>query len=207
MRRKLLPVLTVITSLIGISPSAAQTLSSRPAIFRDPLLGTDPAYGELVLGQTTLLSALRIFAADLEDSVLVPRGHPSNPDTVWSTTQIAPSITSKPHHRLDLGSGRYTLYFDKNERLVAALTHGSRLPRRPRREELVARYPTLRVDHVGRTAEGAWVKDDLVASLGPCVSLVADVWRKDKGLLGTFGYVFTCPTKPAPQMAQLDKEP
>jgi hypothetical protein len=63
------------------------------------------------------------------------------------------------------------------------------------------------VQRVGRTAEGAWVKDDLLAPLTPCVSLVADVWRRDKGMVGSFGYIYTCATTPAPQRAVLDREP
>jgi hypothetical protein len=195
--RPLLPTITLISSLITLSPCAAQTLSSRPAIFADPVLGTDPSYGELVLGRTTLTSALRIFAVELEDSVLVPLGHPSNPETVSEGTSLSGIPTLRPRHRLDLGPKRYTLYFDKNERLIAAITLRSRLPRPLRRDELVARYPTLRVEHIGRTAEGAWVRDELVAPLGPCVSLIADVWREDRGMVGGLGYVYTCATRPA----------
>jgi hypothetical protein len=195
--RPLLPTIALVSSLISVSPCAAQTFSSRPAIFADPVLGVDPSNGELVLGRTTLTSALRIFAVELEDSVRVPLGHPSNPDTVSRQTSLSGVPTLRLRHRLDLGPGRYTLYFDKNERLVAGVIERSRLPRPLRRDELVARYPTLRVEHIGRTAEGAWVRDELVAPLGPCVSLIADVWRQDRGMVGGLGYVYTCPTKPA----------
>jgi hypothetical protein len=195
--RYLLPTLTLVSSLVALSPCAAQTLSSRPAIFADPVLGTDPSYGELVLGRTTLTSALRIFAVELEDSVLVPLRHPSNPDTVPEGASLSGIPTLRLRYRLELGPKRYTLYFDKNERLIAAVTHRSRLPRPLRRDELVARYPTLRVEHIGRTAEGAWIRDELVAPLGPCVSLIADVWRHDRGMVGGLGYVYTCPTRPA----------
>jgi hypothetical protein len=49
--------------------------------------------------------------------------------------------------------------------------------------------------------------DDLVAPLAPCISLVADVWRRDKGMVGSFGYVYTCTTTPALRKATLDREP
>lgn len=195
--RPLLPIIALISSFVAFPPCVAQTLSSRPATFVDPVLSTDPSYGELVLGRTTLTSALRIFAVELEDSVLVPLGHPSNPDTVSEGTSLSGVPRLQLRHRLDLGPNRYTLYFDKNERLVAAVTYRSRLPRPLRRDELVARYPTLTVAHIGRTAEGAWIRDELVAPLGPCVSLTADVWRQDRGMVGSLGYVYTCPTKPA----------
>jgi hypothetical protein len=197
MRRLVLPVISLVSSLVAISPSAAQSLSSRPAVFGDPVLSTDPTYGELVLGRTTLTAALRMFATELGDSVLIPRGHSSNPDTLLEGTWLPGAPKIRPYHRLDLGPSRYTLYFDRHERLVAAITDRSRLPRALRRDELVARYPTLAVASVAHTAEGQWVKDDLVAPLSPCVSLIADVWRHDRGLIGEFGYVFTCTTLPA----------
>jgi hypothetical protein len=195
--RRFVPTITLIGSLSALSPCSAQTLSSRPALFADPALGTDPSYGDLVLGRTTLTSALRIFAVELEDSVLVPLRHSSNPDTVSQGITLAGAPTLRLRYRLDLGPKRYTLYFDKNERLIAAVTPRSRRSRPLRRDELVARYPTLRVEHIGRTAEGVWVRDELVAPLGPCVSLIADVGRHDRGLVGDLGYVYTCATRPA----------
>jgi hypothetical protein len=205
--RPLLPVLTLSSMLLATPPCTAQTLSSRPAVFTDPSLSTDPSYGELVLGQTTLISALRIFAVELQDSVRVPLGHGSNPDTVWTGAELPGDRSLRARYRLEIGAGRYTLYFDRHERLVAAITNRSQLSRAIRRDELVARYPTLRVANVGRTAEGAWIMDDLVAPLAPCISLVADVWRRDKGVVGSLGYVYTCATAPALRKASLDREP
>jgi hypothetical protein len=197
--RPLLLVLPMSVILLASKPCSAQTLSSRPAIFTDPSLGTDPTYGELVLGQTTLISALRIFAVELQDSVFLPLGHGSNPDTVGAASELPGGLNVRPRYRLEIGAGRYTLYFDRHERLVAAIT--AQLPRALRRDELVARYPTLTVEHVDRTAEGAWVMDDLAAPLAPCVSLVADVWRRDKGMVGSIGYIYTCATAPSPRKA------
>jgi hypothetical protein len=140
-----LPVILV-GSLMALSPCAAQSLSSRPAIFADPVLSTDPAYGDLVLGRTTLVAALRMFAAELADTVRIPRGHSSNPDTLPEGTRLPGGANLRPYQRLDLGPTRYTLYFDRHQRLVAAITDPSRLPRALRRDELVARYATLRVE-------------------------------------------------------------
>ena len=205
--RPLLPVLIFSFVLSAATPCGAQSLSSRPLIFGDPALSTDPSYGELVLGRTTLTSALRMFAVELQDSVRVPLQHGSNPDTLAIELELPGDPNLKAHYRLEIGAERYTLYFDRHERLVAAIADRSRLPRPIRRDELVARYPTLRVEHVGRTAEGAWVWDALIAPLAPCISLVADVWRRDKGMVGSLGYVHTCATKPVPQKAALAQGP
>ena len=205
--RPLLPVLLFSMVLPAASPCTAQSLSSRPAVFRDPALTTDPSYGELVLGQTPLTSALRMFAVELQDSVWVPLAHGSNPDTLPTNAQWPGFPGFSAHYHLEIGAGRYTLLFDRHKRLVATLANRSRLPRPIRREELVARYPTLKVQQVGRTAEGLWVRDFLIAPLTPCVSLVAEVGREDKGLVDTFGYIHTCATKPVPQKATLTRQP
>jgi hypothetical protein len=195
----------------GATPCTGQTLSARPAIFADPILATDPAHGELVLGRTTLAGALRMFAVELADSVRLPLGRRSNPDTVRSSTFVDSAFWPRPHHRLDLGPGHYTLYFDKHERLVMVAADGSRLPRKLRREDLVARYATLRVHR-------HWnIQDEMIAPLAPCISLTATVWEGDDGRRddqhlqpGTvlhLGYRFTCQTRPAPGKASLDREP
>ena len=189
-----------------------QTLSSRPAFFADPALSNDPTYGELVLGRTTLRSALRVFAVELADSVRIPLAHSANPDTLPAgITTGGPGSAPAIHYRLDLGAGRYTLYFDKNQRLVAADASHQRLPRVIQREDLVARYPTLRPNHRPGSVE------NLEAPLAPCISMLAYAWDRDDGLRderhlvpGTivrFGYRYTCPTRPAEQRAILPNEP
>jgi hypothetical protein len=212
MRLPLVLVFVLVIAGATRSSGVAQTLSARPAIFADPILATDPTHGELVLGRTTLAGALRMFAVELADSVRLPLGRSGNPDTLWTSSTNGDSAAwPRPHHRLDLGAGRYTLYFDKHERLVMVAAHRSQLPRQLRREDLVARYATLRVRR-------HWnIQDDMIAPLAPCISLTATVWEGDNGrndnqhlVPGTvveFGYRFTCQTRPAPVKAALHGEP
>jgi hypothetical protein len=212
MRRYLISVLTLATAFMASSPCVAQTLSARPAVFGDPVLSTDPTRGELELGRTTLAAALRMFAVELADSVRLPLGRKSNPDTLWTASGAGDSTSwPRPYHRLDLGAGRYILYFDKHERLVMVGAERSRLPRQLQREDLVARYPTLRVRR-------HWnIQDELIAPLAPCISLAATVWEGDDGLpdkghlkpgtVVAFGYRYTCPTRPAPVKAVLRGQP
>jgi hypothetical protein len=210
--RRCIPCIPLVASLFCAYPCVGQTLSSRPAFFADPALTNDPTVGELVLGRTTLRSALRIFAVELADSVRLPLAHAANPDTLPAgTTTGGPAPAPAIHYRLDLGVGRYTLYFDKNERLVAADASHQRFPRRIRREDLVARYATLRPTHRPESL------DNLEAPLGPCVSMYAHAWDRDDGLRdehhllpGTiveFGYRYTCPTRPAEHRAIRPTEP
>ncbi len=192
MRHCLLPVLTFALSLAAIPPAFAQTLAARPAVFKDPVPGSDVSKGELVLGRTTLASALRIFAVELGELVSVTRRHASNPDTLPRNTewQVGHHVV-RPRHALDLGPGLYRLYFDQNERLVAALTFQP--PRPVLREELAAHYPSLKFE--GRRGG---TSDAFVAPLEPCVSFAGRL-RLDTKLVDQLSYVYTCATKPSPQ--------
>jgi hypothetical protein len=190
MRRCLLPVFTFAMSLAATVPGAAQTLAARPAVFADPVPGSDVSKGELVLGRTTLAAALRIFAVQLGEAVSVPRRHAGNPDTLPTNTewQVGDHV-ARPRHVLDLGPGLYRLYFDRHERLVAALTFQ---PSRPLlREELVAHYPSLKFE--GRRLGPS---DAFVAPLGSCVSLAGRLQLETK-LVDQISYVYTCATKSA----------
>ena len=214
---RLVLFIVLLVSAAGFSlPCEAQSLSSRPATFGDPLLTSDPSKGDLVLGQTTLTAALRIFAVELRDSVRLPLGHNSNPDTLPSATVIAAPVKSQPYYRLELGPKHYTLYFDRHERLIAVVADRSRFTRTLRREDLVARYATLRAQSPRNASEARPALQWLAAELAPCVSAGATVWDGDDGLRddrhmlpGTvveFGYGFTCNTAPSPTRAALDWE-
>jgi hypothetical protein len=193
MRHYLMAAFTLAMSLAAALPGAAQTLAARPAIFADPVPGSDPSKGELVLGRTTLAAALRIFAEELGEPISVPRRHSSNPDTLPKNTewQVGNHVV-RPRHWLDLGPGFYRLYFDRNERLVVALTFQP--PRQVRREELVAHYPTLKFE--GRRG----TSDQFVAVLGSCVSLAGRLQLETR-LVDQLSYVYTCDTKPGPSRA------
>ena len=189
MRRCLLPVVTFAMSLAATSAGAAQTLAAKPSVFADPVPGSDPSKGELVLGRTTLTAALRIFAVELGELPTGPRPR-ANPDTLPVDTewQVGNHVL-RPRHVLDLGPELYRLYFDRNQRLVATVTFQP--PRRVTRQELVAHYPSLKFE--GRRLGPA---DAFVAPLGQCVSFAGRL-RLDTKLVDQLSYVFTCPTKPA----------
>src|SRR5215210_9106651 len=82
----------------------AQTLNVRPAPLADLRSGRQARHGEVVLGQTTLAGALRMFAEHLwSDSVKVPRGHGGNP-APWpaGAVYLAGDHEIRPRHHLDL---------------------------------------------------------------------------------------------------------
>lgn len=188
-------VVAIAACLAGPAPASAQTLSGTPVLFGDPVPGINPAHGQLVLGRTTLRGALVMFAVELErDSVRVSVAHEGNPARLPGTEVFIGGLSIRPHHRLDLGPGRYTLYFDEHERLVAAL--GAPPADRPlRRSELARRYPTLRVAYQGRNADGVPIYEGLEAPLDKCVSLTGGVWLQRSDVVQGLGYLYTCPTK------------
>ena len=191
MGRSLLPLVIFAISLARVSSLAAQTLAAKPAIFADPVPGSVPSKGELVLGQTTLTAALRIFAVQLGELVTTPR-RSANPDTVPAGTewQVGNHVV-RPRRSLDLGPELYRLYFDRNERLIVALTFQP--PRRVTREDLVAHYPSLKFE--GRRLGPS---DAFVAPLSSCVSFAGRL-RLDTKQVDQLSYVYTCATKPNPR--------
>jgi hypothetical protein len=184
--------LLIAGSVVMTSVAEAQTLNARPAPFADLRAGRQARHGEVVLGQTTMAGALRMFAEHLwSDSVKVPRGHGGNPsslpvEAVW----LAGDHEVHPRHYLDLGPERYGLYFDENERLIAAST--SRLPGGLSWKVLSSHYPALRKGR--RWYSGDQPKSDTWSvTLGSCVTLVADVLVGGERVQ-SLSYYYTCPT-------------
>jgi hypothetical protein len=104
-------------------------------------------------------------------------------------------VTIRPLYRLDLGPKRYTLYFDKNERLVKL--ESPRLAQLLMRKDLATRYPSLRVYWRGHNPDGTPAYEALEAPLSDCVSLTTGV-RLDQGdIVEQVSYNYTCSTKPA----------
>ena len=182
-------LLAVGTALLA-GPAAAQTLNVRPAPFADFRLGRQARHGEVVLGQTTLAGALRIFAELLRsDSVQVARAHVGNPSP-WGPGSVYVSADRevRPRHHLDLGPERYGLYFDENERLIAAST--SRLPGGLTWKVLSKHYPTLRKGRRWYSGDQPrW--DTWSVALSNCVRLSVLI---EGQRVQNLGYYYTCPT-------------
>ena len=171
----------------------AQILNVRPAPLADLRAGKQARHGEVVLGQTTLAGALRVFAEHLwSDSVKVPRGHGGNPaplppGTVW----LAGDHEIRPRHQLDLGPERYQLFFDENERLITAST-GSRLPGGLTWKVLSKHYPSLRKGRRWYSGDQP-ISDSWSVALSSCVTLGASVLIEGQKVQN-LSYHYTCPT-------------
>ena len=170
----------------------AQTLNARPAPLADLRPGKQARHGEVVLGQTTLAGALRMFTEHLRsDSVKVPRAHVGNPAT-WSdgTVWLVGEHEVRPRHHLDLGPERYALYFDENERLIAAST--SRLPGGLTWKVLSKHYPTFQKGRRWYSGDQP-LYDMWSVALGSCVTLAANVLIEGQRVQ-SLSYNYTCPT-------------
>ncbi len=171
----------------------AQVLNVRPVPFADLRPGKQARDGEVVLGQTTLAGAQRMFAEYLRsDSMKVARGHVGNPSpwgpgSVW----ISADQEVRPRHYLDLGPGRYGLFFDANERLIAAST-GRRLPGGLTWKVLSKHYPSLQKSRRWYSGDQPMM-DTWSVPLSSCVTLVAGVLIEGQKVQN-LSYYYTCPT-------------
>jgi hypothetical protein len=185
--------LALLTSVLVSVQLEAQTLSVRPSPFSDLRPGRKAKQGEVVLGETTLKGALRIFAVELKsEMVSVPRAHAANPDTVPTGTvwQVG-SHEVRPYHRLDLGDDRYVLNFDRNQRLVSAVT--AHAPDGITQPMLSEHYPGIQKGKLWRSGERI---QEWIANVDACVVLSALV-KESTGLVEQMSYNYTCETKPA----------
>lgn len=191
MRAVVLAVLSL-TVLIAAGPSlSAQSISSRPVLFVDPVPGRPSPGRELELGVTTVAAARRIFAVELGEPVLVPRGFAGNPARLGSGYEWEVlGATLRPAYRLDLGPDHYALYFDANERLIGV--ESNRLPRPVTRDEFMSHYPKATLDR--RTHGGDIPFDHMVAPVGKCVAMTARIQMIEKRV-ESLGYYYTCATK------------
>ena len=184
--------LALLTAVLVSVQLEAQTLSVRPSPFSDLRPGRNAKQGEVVMGETTLKGALRIFAVELKsETVSLPRVHAANPDTVPSgTVWRVGSHELRPYQRLDLGPDRYVLNFDRNERLVSAVT--SQLPSITQ-PMLSEHYPGIQKGQLWRSGDPF---QEWIANVDACVVLSALV-KKSTGLVEQLSYHYTCDTKPA----------
>ena len=185
--------LLVLGTVVTGVPAEAQTLNVRPAPLGDLRPGKEARHGEVVLGQTTLAGALRMFAEHLRsDSVKVARGHVGNPSP-WGPGSVWVSADQevRPRHYLDLGPERYGLFFDENERLIGAST-GRRLPGGLTWKVLSTRYPSLRKSRRWYSGDQP-ILDTWSVGLSSCVTLVASVLTEGQKVQ-SLSYYYTCPT-------------
>ena len=186
--------LLVLGTAAVAAPAEAQILNVRPAPFADLRPGRQARHGEVVLGQTTLAGALRMFAEHLRsDSVKVPRGHGRNPSS-WPAGTVWPAGEHeiRPRHHLDLGPDRYQLYFDENERLITAST-GPRLPGGLTWQVLSKHHPSLRKGRRWYSGDQP-LSDTWSVVLSSCVTLAANVLIAGQRVQ-SLSYHYTCPTR------------
>jgi hypothetical protein len=185
--------LLLVVTVVAAVPAVAQTLNVRPAPFSDLRPGKQARYGEVVLGQTTLAGAQRMFAEHLRsDSVRIARGHVGNPSP-WGPGSVWVSANQevRPRHYLDLGPERYGLFFDENERLIAAST-SRRLPGGLTWKVLSKHYPSLQKSRRWYSGDQPMM-DTWSVPLSSCVTLVASVLIEGQKVQN-LSYYYTCPT-------------
>lgn len=191
-------MLRILSLLLIFAPAAvlmleAQTLDVRTDVVTELRPGDHARHGEVVLGKTTLAGARRMFAELLHaDTVKVSRGHLGNPSplplgTVWEVE----GYQVRPTQKLDLGPSRYTLYFDKNERLIAAITRPT--AGELTRDQVAAHHPSLRQGRRWYSGDQPH-SDEWTATLDTCVAFVA-MALIPSARVEQLSYIYTCPTQ------------
>jgi hypothetical protein len=184
--------LLLVGTAVMAGPAEGQILNVRPAPFSDLRSGNQARHGEVVLGQTTLAGAQRMFAEHLRsDSVKVARSHVGNPSP-WGPGSVWVSADQevRPRHYLDLGPERYGLFFDENERLIGAGT--GRLPGGLTWKVLSRHYPSLQKSRRWYSGDQP-IMDTWSVPLSSCVTLVATVLIEGQKVQN-LSYYYTCPT-------------
>jgi hypothetical protein len=171
--------------------SQAQTLDLRSRRVAELRRGTQFQNGEVTLGETSLQSALRMFAVELGEAVSMPRGNPGNPSLYPAGTEWqVGSYKVQPYKRLELGPERYTLSFDRNERLIVASTE--KVDEGLTQAVLLERYPGLEKESWSQ--RGDQPLNFWSAKLESCVSLSART-NAASGVVENLSYIYTCKTK------------
>lgn len=187
------PTLLTLTVLaLAAAPAQAQYLGAKAVIYHDPLPERANTETPLLLGKTFLQSARRMFP----DAPKVIEGSPlysineGNPqpidrgDEIWTLDGF--TITAK--FIFMLGPGRWTLYFDGNQRLIAAVAPKEAMTG-VTRSEFAQKYPSL------KEAKGQ-NHTDLQGRISECVYLQALFGMDEK--LHSYSYSYVCPTESKP---------
>ncbi|MFL5461131.1 MAG: hypothetical protein ACJ8A6_13235 [Gemmatimonadales bacterium] len=190
-----LPIALALLSFVPSATLRAQILDVRStAQLPDLRPGDQARNGEVVLGQTSVTAALRMFAVELRsEMVSLPLAHSANPDTIPSgTVWLIGPHELRPYRRLELGADRYVLNFDRNDRLISASP--ARVPNGITQPMLAEHYPGI---HKGRLWRSGDVPlQEWIAPVDRCVVLSALV-RGTTGFVEQMSYAYTCETKMA----------
>ena len=190
--------LAVVTSLFLQGPYVRAHVSvillARP--------GTQAKHGEVVLGRTTMKAAMRMFAEELSrDTIRVARGHSGNPSAVSAETVWQVGVHQvRPRRMLDLGPEHYSLWFDENDRLIAAIT--PQVPPGLSRMTLINHYKGIR--RFRSWASGNQPTFDVwTVPVDSCVALSAHVSLASERV-EQLSYIYTCATRPLPEVDPSD---
>jgi hypothetical protein len=171
---------------------SAQYLSPHAVLYQDPSTVPNWQLTPLALGKTTLQSARRMFPE--APKVLEGRGpfsiNDGNPAPIdrWDATNTTGGVTLTAKYLFDLGPGRWSLYFDANQRLIYSVAPPE-VMKGVTRPDFTRHYPQLKAVRGEKsvTMEGP---------VSDCVYLTALFFNADT--LQSYSYTYTCPTTPAP---------
>jgi hypothetical protein len=138
--------------------------------------------GDLILGETTLEQAVRMFPPIPPGGPGAPRPPRGYPPVKIGQVIPRPTLVYSPWMSL------YQLYFDENRRLVIIVDGGQSALRGRSRAEVSSQFPQLQ-----ETANYG-IEIELQGELRPCITLMVLV-NTSTNTVGDIAYAHTCPTR------------
>lgn len=140
--------------------------------------------GDLILGQTTLEEAIRMFPS-------APPGYEGNPRSPRGFPQAKiGQVSPKPRLVYNPWMTLYLLYFDANHRLVIVVDGGKSRSRGLSRQEMMKQYPDLKETQRDSNSP----EYEMQVEIQPCLTLMLLI-SASNNIVGDIAYVYTCPTQ------------
>lgn len=184
-KKRYLTLVVAFLLIIGMVSSGplVEALAQDQSFAYPAVLTDGRAVGNLILGQTTLEQAVRMFPAG-------PRGYEGNPRPPrgFPEAKIG-QVSPKPNLVYNPWMTIYRLYFDVNLRLVIILDGGKSRLRGQSQQELQRQYPQIIETYRDP------LEYEMQVEVQPCVTLMVLISARGN-TVGDIAYVFTCATRP-----------
>lgn len=138
--------------------------------------------GNLILGQTTLEQAVKMFPPIPPGAQGNPRPPRAYPEAKIGQVSPKPTLVYNPWMTL------YLLFFDSNVKLVIVVDGGKSKLRGLSQQEMLRQYPQL------KETDRDSLEYEMQVEIQPCVTLMLLFSTRDN-TVGDIAYVFTCPTQ------------
>jgi hypothetical protein len=184
LKTRFLLILGIIAVILGEACTGPLFVSAQGQTFAYPAVLLDGrSAGNLILGQTTVEQAVRMFPAAPSGYEGNPRSPRGFPEAKVGQVSPKPTVVFNPWMTL------YLLYFDSNRRLVIVVDGGKSRFRGSSQQEMLSQYPQLKETYRDS------LEYEMQVEVQPCVTLMLLISSRGN-MVGDIAYTYTCPTQP-----------